>query len=155
MLLRTIWIVNKTKSFQIILLLFFIMIEVSMTIMCEIIYRPNARHGFGGIPLSDGPYFQWLWAIIQVQCRYCAELSHPLALGLLTYPFSFKYPQGKNSNGVKSHIATMWDNTAIEYLSQKSHCFVGCVAIRSLYLKKIFNLITVVVIRLVVDIRQN
>ena len=33
------------------------MIEGPMTIMCETTYRPNARHGFGGIPLSDGPYF--------------------------------------------------------------------------------------------------
>ena len=50
--------VNKTKSFQRIILISFIMIKGSMAIMCETKYRPNARHGFGGIPLSDGPYFQ-------------------------------------------------------------------------------------------------
>ena len=55
---RTMLIENKTKSFQRIILIFFIMMEGSMTIMCETIYRSNARHSFGGIPLFDDPYFQ-------------------------------------------------------------------------------------------------
>ena len=55
-------VITKTydvkKNLQRIILIFFIMIEGSMTIMCETKYRPNARPGFGGIPLVDGPYFQ-------------------------------------------------------------------------------------------------
>lgn len=38
-----------------------------------------------------------------LMCRIISSLSFWIILGLLTYTFSFKHPQKKKSNGVKSH----------------------------------------------------